>query len=272
MNTHPIGIFDSGIGGLTVAKAIQKVLPNESFIYFGDTAHLPYGDKSPDSIRAYSKRIAELLVENNCKAIVIACNTASAHAFKTVVKSIPSHIPVINVVDPVAAYAAANYNKTKVGVIGTKGTIQSRIYVKRIEKLNPTLKVLSNATPLLASMIEEGYYNNKISQSIIDSYLSKSSFKGIEALILGCTHYPLIKKEVEKFYQQKIEIIDSASVVAQYVSDVLKKKDILNTSKRKPKYSFWVSDYTESFEKSTAIFFNQKLKLVEKRIWKDERY
>jgi glutamate racemase len=134
------------------------------------------------------------------------------------------------------------------------------------------LKVLSNATPLLASMIEEGYYNNKISQSIIDSYLSKSSFKGIEALILGCTHYPLIKKEVEKFYQQKIEIIDSASVVAQAVSDVLKKKDILNTSKRKSKYSFWVSDYTESFEKSTAIFFNQKLKLVEKRIWKDERY
>jgi glutamate racemase len=102
--------------------------------------------------------------------------------------------------------------------------------------------------------------------------LSKSSFKGIEALILGCTHYPLIKKEVEKFYQQKIEIIDSASVVAQAVSDVLKKKDILNTSKRKSKYSFWVSDYTESFEKSTAIFFNQKLKLVEKRIWKDERY
>jgi glutamate racemase len=272
MNTNPIGIFDSGIGGLTVAKAIQKFLPNESFIYFGDTAHLPYGDKSPDSIRAYSKRIAELLVEHNCKAIVIACNTASAHAYKTVVKSIPSHIPVINVVDPVAIYTAANYNKTKVGVIGTKGTIHSRIYVKRIEKLNPTLKVLSNATPLLASMIEEGYYNNKISQSIIDSYLSKSSFKGIEALILGCTHYPLIKKEVEKFYQQKIEIIDSASVVAHAVSDVLKKKDILNLSRRKPKYSFWVSDYTESFEKSTEIFFNQKLKLVEKRIWKDERY
>jgi glutamate racemase len=212
------------------------------------------------------------LVEHKCKAIVIACNTASAHAYKTVVKSIPSHIPVINVVDPVAAYTASHYTKGKVGVIGTKGTIHSRIYVKRIEKLNPNLKVLSNATPLLASMIEEGYYNNKISQSIIDSYLSKSSFKGIEALILGCTHYPLIKKEVEKFYQQKIEIIDSASVVAQYVSDVLKKKDILNTSKRKPKYSFWVSDYTESFEKSTAIFFNQKLKLVEKRIWKDERY
>ena len=233
---------------------------------------MPYGDKSPDSIRAYSKRISELLVEHKCKAIVIACNTASAHAYKTVVKSIPSHIPVINVVDPVAAYTASHYSKGKVGVIGTKGTIHSRIYVKRIEKLNPNLKVLSNATPLLASMIEEGYYNNKISQSIIDSYLSKSSFKGIEALILGCTHYPLIKKEVEKFYQQKIEIIDSASVVAQYVSDVLKKKDILNTSKRKPKYSFWVSDYTESFEKSTEIFFNQKLKLVEKRIWKDERY
>jgi len=269
MNNQPIGIFDSGIGGLTVAKAIQHALPNESFIYFGDTAHLPYGDKSPESIRHYAKRITELLLASQCKAIVIACNTASAHAFKEVVKQVPAGVPVINVVDPVAAYTAYHYTKGKIGVIGTKGTIQSRIYVKRIEKLNKQLKVLSNATPLLASMIEEGYFNNKISQTIINNYLSKPTFKGIDALILGCTHYPLIKKEVEKFYQQKIEIIDSATVVAEHVAEVLNKRKLLNETKRKPKYQFWVSDYTESFEASTSIFFKEKLKLVEKRIWNE---
>lgn len=270
MSDAPIGIFDSGIGGLTVAKAIQRALPNESFIYFGDTAHLPYGDKSPESIRSYAKKITELLLANNCKAIVIACNTASAHAYKEVLKMVPSHVPVINVVDPVATYTAQHYEKGKIGVIGTKGTIQSRIYVKRIEKRNAKLKVLSNATPLLASMIEEGYFNNKISQSIINNYLAKPSFKGIDALILGCTHYPLIKKEVERFYDGKIEIIDSASVVANAVKDTLGKKNLLNTSLKKPKFQFWVSDYTESFEMSTAIFFKTKQKLVEKRIWSEK--
>lgn len=270
MSDAPIGIFDSGIGGLTVAKAIQRALPNESFIYFGDTAHLPYGDKSPESIRSYAKKITELLLASNCKAIVIACNTASAHAYKEVLKMVPSHVPVINVVDPVATYTAQHYEKGKIGVIGTKGTIQSRIYVKRIEKRNAKLKVLSNATPLLASMIEEGYFNNKISQSIINNYLSKPSFKGIDALILGCTHYPLIKKEVERFYDGKIEIIDSASVVANAVKDTLGKKNLLNTSLKKPKFQFWVSDYTESFEMSTAIFFKTKQKLVEKRIWSEK--
>ena len=270
MSHTPIGIFDSGIGGLTVAKAIQRALPNESFIYFGDTAHLPYGDKSPESIRSYAKKITELLLSNNCKAIVIACNTASAHAYKEVLKMVPNHVPVINVVDPVATYTAQHYEKGKIGVIGTKGTIQSRIYVKRIEKLNAKLKVLSNATPLLASMIEEGYFNNKISQTIINNYLAKPSFKGIDALILGCTHYPLIKKEVERFYEGKIEIIDSASVVASAVKETLGKKGLLCTAGKKPKYHFWVSDYTESFEKSTAIFFKTKQKLVEKRIWSEK--
>lgn len=263
----PIGIFDSGIGGLTVAAAIKKELPSESFIYFGDTAHLPYGDKSPESIRHYAARITSFLLERKCKAIVIACNTASAHAFKTVLDLVGPHVPVINVVDPVAAYAAHHYNECKVGVIGTKGTIQSRIYVNRIEKLNKTLKVLSNATPLLAPMIEEGFFNNSISQTVINSYLSKKSFSGIEALILGCTHYPLIKKEVEVFYKKKIEIIDSAGVVASYVREQLSTEKLLSRSKTKGKYSFFVSDFTSSFEQSTKLFFREKIKLEEARIW-----
>lgn len=267
ISERPIGIFDSGIGGLTVAAAIKKLLPYESFIYFGDTAHLPYGDKSPESIRHYSARIASFLLEHKCKAIVIACNTASAHAYKTVVDVCGPKIPVINVVDPVAEYTALHYKKGKIGVIGTKGTIQSRIYVNRIEKNNPELKVLSNATPLLAPMIEEGYFNNSISQTIIDSYLSKKSFKGIDALILGCTHYPLIKKEVENYYKKKIEIIDSASVVAARVKQTLAENKLLQPIEQAAVYQFFISDFTESFEKSTKIFFKEKIDLREARIW-----
>ncbi|MFO0359644.1 MAG: glutamate racemase [Flavobacteriales bacterium] len=264
---RPIGIFDSGIGGLTVASAIKSLLPQESFIYFGDTAHLPYGDKSPESIRHYAARIASFLIEKKCKAIVIACNTASAHAYKTVQDVCGPKIPVINVVDPVALYTSEHYAEGKIGVIGTKGTIQSRIYVNRIEKLNKKLKVLSNATPLLAPMIEEGYFNNSISQTIINSYLSKPSFKGIDALILGCTHYPLIKKEVESFYKKKIEIIDSARVVAQAVKMELESTRLLNASEENGVYQFFISDFTDSFEKSTKIFFKEKIELQEARIW-----
>jgi glutamate racemase len=262
----PIGIFDSGIGGLTVAHAIRKQLPQESFIYFGDTAHLPYGDKSPESIRHYAARITSYLLGKGCKAIVIACNTASAHAYKTVVDLCGPGVPVINVVDPVAAYTASHYRQCKIGVIGTKGTIHSRVYVTRIEKMNPTLKVLSNATPLLAPMIEEGFFNNQISQTVIDNYLSKRTFGGIHALILGCTHYPLIKKEVEKFYDKKIEIIDSAQVVAKAVSAELTSRDLLADQKNS-QLQFFVSDYTEAFEKSTRIFFREKIELQEARIW-----
>ncbi len=266
-SNRPIGIFDSGIGGLTVASAIKKAMPGESFIYFGDTAHLPYGDKSPESIRHYAARITSFLLDKKCKAIVIACNTASAHALKTVQDICGPEIPVISVVDPVAEYAAHHYSDCTVGVIGTKGTINSRIYVNRIEKLNKSLKVLSNATPLLAPMIEEGFFNNSISQTVINSYLSKKSFGGINALILGCTHYPLIKKEVESFYKKKIEIIDSAGVVAEYVKTTLTAKKLLNTDKKEPQYEFYISDFTASFEQSTKIFFKEKIQLTEARIW-----
>ncbi len=267
-HSGPIGIFDSGIGGMTVAQAIRKALPNERFIYFGDTAHLPYGDKSPESIRHYAARITQYLIDQKCKAIVIACNTASAHAFKTVCDVAGPHVPVINVIDPVAQYVAGKFKKQNIGVIGTKGTIASRVYVNRIEKLNKSLKVISNATPLLASMIEEGFYNNKISQTIINSYLSKPNFKDIDALILACTHYPLIRKEVDLYYKKKIEIIDNGEVAATALKEALINKDLLNNRKVKAKDVFVVSDYTAAFELSTKIFFGEKVVLKTARIWK----
>ncbi|HVA98515.1 MAG TPA: glutamate racemase [Bacteroidia bacterium] len=263
---RPIGIFDSGIGGLTVANAIHEVLPNEQLIYFGDTAHMPYGDKSPDSIKYYAIRISQFLLEHDCKIIVIACNTASAIAYEVVKDFVGEKALVVNVVDPVVKEVTQKKIKS-VGVIGTKGTIKSDIYAKKIYLLNKNIEVKSLATPLLASMIEEGFFNNKISRTIINSYLSRPRLKKIDALILACTHYPLIKKEIQEYYEKNILIIDSAKVVANYVYDLLKKEKLLNTTKNL-KQHFYVSDYTNSFEKSTKYFFKNKIHLEKISLWK----
>ena len=262
----PIGIFDSGIGGLTVAAAIRELLPNERLIYFGDTAHLPYGEKSPQSIRDYSEGISKFLLDQNCKAIVIACNSASATAYTRVRKVVPSHVPVINVIDPTANYVAGKYKGGKIGVIATKATVNSRIYAKRIERLNPKLKVSMLATPLLVSMIEEGFFNNRISQAIVINYLDKSTLEGIKALILGCTHFPLIKPEVESFYSDNTEVIDSSTLVAKTLEAELSKRNLL-ARKLSGKHHFFVSDKTHSFEESTKLFFGEKL-LLERSVLK----
>ena len=270
-HNHPIGIFDSGIGGLTVASAIHRLLPNEQLLYFGDTAHLPYGDKSAAAIRQYSQRIAEFLLEKNCKIIVIACNTASSVAFRSVQKLSGRRASVINVIDPMVNYVTGKYSDGKVGVIGTKGTINSRVYVRKIQKINDGLQVASAATPLLAPMIEEGFFNNHISQTIIGSYLEKKHLADIQALILGCTHYPLIKKEVGHFYQGKVEVIDSSEVVANRVKQRLSKQKLLTTRSQTPRSQFFVSDFTESFEKSTRYFFKEGIQLKKLNIWDKER-
>lgn len=261
----PIGIFDSGIGGLTVAKAIAEALPNENIIYFGDTAHLPYGDKSKESIIMYSKRITSFLLAKDCKAIVIACNTASAHAFVALKNHFPG-VPIINVIDPTVSYCIKKFEAGKIGVIATKGTIKSRIYPRKINKGNADLEVAQLATPLLAPMIEEGFFNNKISRTVIHSYLSAKSLDQIDALILACTHYPLIKKEVLSFYKKPIDVIDSATVVARFTKEVLSKHKLLSDKKKK-KDIFYISDYTEAFEETSKIFFGNVINLKEARIW-----
>jgi glutamate racemase len=271
---QPIGIFDSGIGGLTVARAITKLLPNEQIIYFGDTAHMPYGEKSAEAIKHYSIKIADFLKFKNCKMIVIACNTASAAAYKSVVKSTGMKDLVVNVIDPAVEYEVKNHFRQKVGVIATKRTISSNVYAKRIEALDPVSDVVQLATPLLAPMIEEGFYNNKISQTIINSYLSKSKLSKIDALILGCTHYPLIKTEIQKFYGKSVEIIDSSEIVAQQVKVVLERNLLLNELQPSrftfgKKSQFFVSDFTQSFEETSKIFFDEKVKLKHFNIWEE---
>ncbi len=265
--TQPIGIFDSGIGGLTVANAIARLMPNEKLVYFGDTAHLPYGDKSPTAIKRYSVRIAQFLLEHNCKTVIIACNTASASAFAAVKKQVGSKAIVVNVIDPVVRYVGSNHLKDKVGVIGTKGTINSRVYMRKLQALSKHMRVVSKATPLLAPMIEEGFFNNYISRTVIHSYLSRKPFNDIDALILACTHYPLIKKEVQEFYGPRVEIVDSAEIVAQNVFQKLQKQKLLNSTKRKPAHRFFVSDFTASFEESTRYFFKGQVQLKRSKLW-----
>lgn len=257
----PIGIFDSGIGGLTVARAIKNILTNEDLIYFGDTAHLPYGDKSAKAIKQYCVDISQFLKKHDVKMIVIACNTASASGFKSVQKVAGKEIIVVNVIDPVVEYVLKTDLK-HIGVIGTKRTIESNLYAKKIKKAS-NKKVSSLATPLLAPMIEEGFFNNKISQTVINSYLSKSNLKNIDSLILGCTHYPLIKKEIENYYKNKVSILDSASVVADRIKSILETKHLVNPQTKTGSAKFFVSDFTESFKESSKIFFGEEVNLKE---------
>ena len=265
MSSNPIGIFDSGIGGLTIANAIKEKLPNESIIYFGDTKHLPYGEKSEKAIKDYSLQIAKFLKNKNCKIIIIACNSASSVAFNYIQNNISS-IPIFNVIDPIINDLSAKNENKKIGVIGTKATINSNIYQKKInQKINS--KVISLETPLLAPMIEEGFFNQEISLAIIKNYLSNKNLKEIDSLILACTHYPLIKKQIIEYYNNQVEVIDSSSIIANYIKNELEKMNMLNTN-NKSSYNFIVSNLTESFSKSASFFFKDKISLQELDIWK----
>lgn len=262
----PIGIFDSGIGGLTVANAIHQVLPKEKLIYFGDTAHLPYGEKSSAAIRSYALRISDFLLEKDCKAIVIACNTASAAAFEVVRDHLEGKCLVFDVINPVANAVSHDFREGNIGVIATKATIRTDAYAKRINALNPDLKVHSLATPLLVPMIEEGFYNNNISKTIIASYLGKPKLKNIDALILACTHFPLIRPEIEAYYQGRVRIVDSAEIVAAEVFERIKEAGLLNKGEQ-ANHEFYVSDYTHSFAESTRFFFKGEIQLLPYNLW-----
>lgn len=206
-------------------------------------------------------------MEKECKIIVIACNTASSVAFREVKKQCGKRALSTNVIDPMVAYVTKGYNNKKVGVIGTKGTINSRVYPRKFKQKDKSIQVSSAATPLLCPMIEEGFFNNNISQTIINDYLSRNHLEEIEALILGCTHYPLIKKEVESFYKRQVEVIDSSHIVAMEVKRLLESKQLLADEKISEHNEFFVSDYTSSFEASTKLFFKGKIKLEEADIW-----
>ena len=240
--SNPIGIFDSGIGGLTVASAIRSLLPQEPLIYFGDTAHLPYGDKSEAAVQAYSVKIADVLLEKGAKVIVIACNSASSAAYELLKEYVGSRAKIVNVIDPMIEYIKARYNDCEIGLIGTKRTIHSDIYSKKVKELDQGITLKSLATPLLVPMIEEGFFNNRISSEIINKYLNDISFQNIQSLILGCTHYPLVKTQIASAFNNSVEILDSSEITALYLKEYLTSKDLLNTESKSEDH-FFVSDY-----------------------------
>lgn len=262
----PIGIFDSGIGGLTLASQLTRMLPGEDLLYFGDTAHLPYGDKSTAAIQAYSVKISQFLLDKGVKAILIACNSASAAAFELVKEYVGSKALVFNVIDPVVDFLSDRYHGEKVGLIGTKQTVNSGIFARKLEEKGSGVHLSSLATPLLAPMIEEGFFNNRISLGIIEEYLQNPSLNDISAIVLACTHYPLIAAEINGYFSGHVDIVDSGRMVASAVRDKLAELELLNPQQYGSK-QFFVSDYTIAFENATQIFFGGKLHLEHFPLW-----
>jgi glutamate racemase len=269
LKEQPIGIFDSGVGGLTVAHAIKQILPYEDLVYFGDTAHLPYGDKSEEAIRSYSHRITEFLLENNAKVILIACNSASASAFEYLKTVFGSTTLILDVIDPVIDHIKARKYK-HIGVIGTKRTITSGTYEKKVAAHSPGTSIVSLATPLFVPMIEEGFIFDDISNAIIRTYLSKSSLSGIEALILGCTHYPIILNQINKFFNFNVEVVDSGKIVSAALKNLLEENNLINNSGKTGKDKFYISDFTDYFEKIARMFFEGDISLAKADIWNQD--
>ncbi len=265
---RPIGIFDSGIGGLTVARAVAQRLPHERLVYFGDTAHLPYGEKSTAAIQAYAVKICDVLLRQHCKLILIACNSASAAAYELVREYVGSKALVVGMIDPVVAYVGRHYAGRPVGLIGTKQTVGSNIYRKKIDQLDLGVDLHALATPLLVPMIEEGFFSGRVSEEIIRAYLAHEELQQIESLVLACTHFPLIKPQIEGYYQGRVAVLDPSDVVAATVAEALAQRQLLAPAGGGgPAHHFYVSDFTRSFEESTRIFFGQEVQLEHYPLW-----
>lgn len=265
-----IGIFDSGLGGLTVAHALKMMMPNERLIYFGDTAHLPYGDKSAEAIRFYSKKISAFLIEKKVKSIVIACNTASAMAYSAVKEYVNKHshgVRVFNVIDPVVEYVANNSKLQRIGVIGTKGTINSGAYQIKLKQKIKGKEIVAIPTPMFVPMIEEGFIYDDISNAIIRAYLSNEKIRNINALVLGCTHYPIIKNQIRKFYNFNVQVIDSSQIVASHIKNILAENNLINNETSHANDEFFISDYTDYFSKIAGLFFEENIKLKKIKFW-----
>ena len=253
-NAAPVGVFDSGVGGLTVAREIMRQLPNENLVYFGDTARVPYGSKSRDNIIRYSRQIIHFLKTKGVKAIVIACNTASALALDVVREE--SDIPIIGVVEPGARAALQITQTKKIGVIGTEATVQSAMYGKIIKGLDPTVSVIGKACPLFVPLVEEGFAKHKVTEEIIDYYLASMKESDIDSLILGCTHYPLLRSRIRAYLGDKIQLVNPAYETAMDLKYILKESGMENAGKEgeHATYSFYVSDAADKFKQIATSF------------------
>ncbi len=264
IKTQPVGIFDSGIGGLTVARSLEHELPNEQFIYFGDTAHMPYGDKTPEEILHYSRKIVDFLISKNVKLIVIACNSASSIAASQLRADYWKYVEIMGVIRPVIK-SIIRKNIKRIGIIGTQATIKSNIYPSIIKESGENIDIYQKATPLLAPIIEQGHTRDAKLDEILSEYLSDENFKDKEAILLACTHYPLIANEIKTFFNYGKEILDNATPLACEVKRYLTEKNLLSGTKQSPN-EFYVSRYSPNFEKTIETFYGKKIEVKEVKL------
>ena len=243
----PIGVFDSGVGGLTVAREIMRNLPSERIVYFGDTARVPYGSKSRESIIRFSRQIIHFLQEEHVKAIVVACNTASAYALDEVQKDL--NIPIIGVVKPGAKVAAEATRNKRIGVIGTKGTIGSNIYADYIHEIDPEITVVGKACPLFVPLVEEGWLKDPVTVEVAERYLQELQEQDVDTLVMGCTHYPLLRSVLRELLGEKVTLVNPAYETAQSLKQLLKEMNLDNPGIKEEEfpYRFYVSDLADQF-------------------------
>lgn len=245
-DNSPIGVFDSGVGGLTVAREILRQHPNESIVYFGDTARVPYGSKSKDTIIRYSRQIVNFLKTKQVKAIVVACNTASAFALDTIEKEI--ELPAIGVVKPGAKVAVSTTQNKRVGIIGTEGTIKSELYTKYINSIDEEITVFGKACPLFVPLVEEGMLHDSVTDEMTERYLSELKKEDIDCLILGCTHYPLLRSTVGKIMGENVNLVNPAYETARSLGNLMEEHNIKAADDNEAKYEFYVSDAADKFK------------------------
>lgn len=258
----PIGVFDSGLGGLTVVKQIIQFLPNERIVYFGDTARVPYGTKSADTIIRYSRQIVAALLKSKVKMIVVACNTASALALDVIAKECP--VPVIGVIAPGALKAARSTKSGKIGIIATSSTVRSGAYADKIREVSPKVKVTSQPCPLFVPLVEEGWFDHKVTYEVALQYLAPIKKAKVDTLILGCTHYPLLKNVLHSVMGPKVALVDSAEEVASQVRQMLLEKQLLRMQLYPTKHLFLVSDEPENFKRLAGRFLGGGVQDVRK--------
>lgn len=259
MNQGKIGIFDSGVGGLTVVRAVNSRLPGESLIYFGDTARVPYGPKSPETVIRFATEDAEFLLGKGVKLLVVACNTASSVSLPALREF--ADVPVIGVIEPGAKAAAGITESGIVGVIGTPGTISSGAYQKALKSYDTVKRVIAQPTPLLVSLVEEGWLDHRVTEMVLREYTDPLLNEGIDTLVMGCTHYPLLKNALSKILGPGIRLIDSAESTADEVASVLDKKGLTSDSLQ-GENSFYVSDIPLKFQENAQRFLGKTIPLV----------
>jgi len=257
MNSSPIGIFDSGIGGLTVARAVYECLPDESTVYFGDTARVPYGPKSPETVRRYSLEILDWLLRQGVKAVVVACNTSTAQALDALQRESP--VPVVGVIEPGAKAAAAASRAGQIGVIGTAGTIASNAYARAILRARADARVEQKACPLLVPLVEEGWFEHPAAELIAGEYLEPLRRAGVDTLVLGCTHYPLLKPLLQRAMGPEVRLIDSGEETAAAVRETLETGSLAAPRGAPATHRFVVSDDEARFRQVGARFIGERL-------------